>query len=128
MFLCSYMAHISGDTVPLINTKIYKLKHHHVCIAVGFYCITGNRNSNLFVFPIHKIIVRKFVYIVNCVVSYGGLTGRCEASWDCSICCVDRLFCPPHFYLSDMWRKLYICIPSPEKQFFSTQCHCHSGF
>ncbi len=44
--------------------------------------LPGIENSALLVFPCHKIIVRKFVYIVNPVVLHKGLAGRCEPSWD----------------------------------------------
>jgi hypothetical protein len=66
-------------------------------------CIIGNYKIQLYWSSPHKITVWKFMYIVNPVVS-------------------TKRF-PPHFFLSDMWRELYIL--SPEEQFISMQCRCH---
>jgi hypothetical protein len=82
----------------------------------------------LFVFPGHKIIGWKYIYIVNPVVFHEGLAGRWEPSWDWSGCCVLCLFPHPFLHVWYVERILYIW--SPEEPFLSTslstQCHCHS--
>ncbi len=59
------------------------------------------------------------------ILLHEGLAWRCGIQLGPFCVILPVRFPPPiHFYLSDMWRELYL--PSPEEQFLSTQCCCHS--
>ncbi len=108
--------------------QIFCIKQKLWCIMSICFFIAGSRKSALFVFPSHKIIVKKFVNIKNPFYRMTDQLGGVEPIWDCSVCRAD---CPcpsssAQLYLSDMWREPYLL--SPEEQFLSTQCCCHSVF
>jgi hypothetical protein len=52
----------------------------HILAKDTITVLPGIENSALFVFHSHKIIVKKFVYIVKPVVLHKGLAGRSEPS------------------------------------------------
>ncbi len=59
-----------------------------------------NWKSTYFIFPSHKIIVGKFVYIGNSILSHEGPAGRCEIQqWLLYVLCWPSNPLSPNFYL-----------------------------
>jgi hypothetical protein len=108
-----------GGPQPIPYTCVDFLTH------TQYSSIAGNRKNGFISLPRSQNNCLKTCAFGKPCISHKGPADSCETQQGL----LNVLYWPlvsfpsTHFYLSDMWRELYI--PSPEEQF---QCHCHLPF